>query len=125
MNIEEIKSELSQLGVSIDMIGGNCPVQAEGKVGGEKKLYFRSRGDKWSLTIDPTDALSGPDGEWYYFEKYGVWPDAGWITLEQAHGFILKAVKLYKEGAPKSVHKQMTESELEEYLRVRRAAVFR
>ena len=31
----------------IDWCGGNCPVQAEGKING-KPFYFRARGECWS-----------------------------------------------------------------------------
>ena len=32
------------------MIGGNCPVQAEGRIDG-LPLYFRARSSHWSLGI--------------------------------------------------------------------------
>ena len=77
----------------IDTLGGNCPVQAEGHIGGKTKFYFRSRGEHWSMRIGGRDLIGNPT--WYYEEPYGVWPDAGWITPEEASAFIDKAVQLF------------------------------
>lgn len=79
------------MNVVIDYIGGNCPVQARGTIEG-KPFYFRSRGDCWSLGIGG-DPVACP--EWEHEEDYGVWPDAGWITRDQAKAFIDKAAGLY------------------------------
>jgi hypothetical protein len=37
--------------ISYDYIGGYCPVQAEGTIG-DKKFYFRAKGEHWSFAID-------------------------------------------------------------------------
>ena len=76
----------------IEEIGGNCPVQAEGHIGGKTKFYFRARGEHWTLGIgrEPVDS---PD--WEYGEDYGTWPDAGWMTVDEARAFIDKAIKIY------------------------------
>jgi hypothetical protein len=85
--------------VVIDYIGGNCPVQAEGKIGG-KEFYFRARGNHWSISIDSD---LGPDvrflnPEWYYEEPYGDGPyDAGWMSEEEARALIYEAAKRYLE----------------------------
>lgn len=80
----------------IDWIGGNCPVQAEGKIDG-KLFYFRARGDSWALEIGG----SGSDivAEWRHEEHYGTWPEAGWMTEDEARAFINKAVDLYRSAA--------------------------
>jgi hypothetical protein len=33
---------------------------------------------------------------WRYEEPYGTWPDAGWISDEEAIAFILKGAELYR-----------------------------
>jgi len=80
-------------GIVIDWIGGNCPVQAEGTVDGER-FYFRSRGEHWSMSIGGSDVVGDP--AWHHEEEYGDWPDAGWITEDEARTFIEKAVGLYR-----------------------------
>jgi hypothetical protein len=84
--------------MEIRWIGGNCPVQAEGTIDG-KEFYFRARGDSWSMDIGGDDPVAG--GEWSYEEDYGKGPyDAGWMTIEEARGFIAKAVAIYRAAAP-------------------------
>jgi len=78
--------------VVIDVIGGNCPVQAEGTVDG-KPFYFRARGDEWSMSIGGDDIIMSP--EWYYEEAYGDWPEAGWMPEDEARAFIAKAAAAY------------------------------
>lgn len=79
--------------IAIAWLGGNCPVQAEGTING-KEFYFRARGDEWSLRIGGTDVVSAP--EWRYSEDYGDDPfAAGWMTEDEARGFIAKAAGLY------------------------------
>ena len=78
----------------IDSLGGNCPVQAEGVIDG-KLFYFRSRGSAWSFSVDEKDPVCD-DPEWEHQEDYGTWPDAGWITEDQAREFIAKAAGLYR-----------------------------
>ena len=39
----------------VDHLGGNCPVQGFGRVG-DKGLYFRSRGEWWTVDIGEADA---------------------------------------------------------------------
>jgi len=82
----------------IDTIGGNCPVQAEGRIGGRTKFYFRARGDRWSMSIGGRDLIGDPD--WYFEEDYGVWPDAGWMPVEEARQKIDQAIKLYWSKVP-------------------------
>jgi len=82
--------------VIIQMLGGNCPVQAEGTINGQP-FYFRARGDSWRMNI----------GDWSYEEDYGTGPfDAGWMTEDEARAFI-------KQSADKfAMHRdQSTEDE--------------
>lgn len=83
--------------------GGNCPVQAEGKING-LPFYFRSRGGHWSLSIAKTPNGDTLDYEKCYFhrEEYdGVNKqeaeefqgqmlrfDAGWAEPEECRAFI-------------------------------------
>lgn len=78
--------------IVISWLGGNCPVQAEGTING-KAFYFRARGEHWSIGIggDPVG-----DPEWECCEPYGSWPDAGWMTEDEARGFIADAAARYE-----------------------------
>ena len=84
-------------GLQIDLIGGNCPVQAEGTVDGVP-FYFRARGRRWQIGVgsDPVGATMGAPG-WHYEEPYG--DDAyaaGWMTEDEAMVFIRKGTDLYR-----------------------------
>lgn len=79
-------------GIYIDSIGGQCPVEAEGTIDGEH-FYFRSRGERWSLGVG--GEIYG-DPIWQYSEAYGTWPDAGWITEDQARQFIAQAAAKWR-----------------------------
>lgn len=84
-------------GIEIEWIGGNCPVQSKGTVDG-KPFYFRARGDSWSMSIGGEDVVAEP--EWYYEEDFGSWPEAGWMSEEEARTFIDKAVGVYRSTPP-------------------------
>lgn len=79
--------------IRIDTLGGNCPVQSEGEIGGVP-FYFRARGEHWSMSIGGDDIYSAPD--WRYDEPYGE-DDyaAGWMPLYEALGFMARAFGLY------------------------------
>lgn len=85
--------------VVIDEISGFCPVQAEGTVGG-LEFYFRARGTSWTFSLGSRVAVAAP--EWFWEEQYGDGEPfaAGWMTLEEAKGFIEKAVRLWAQGEP-------------------------
>ena len=83
--------------ITIDYLGGNCPVQAEGTVNG-KPFYFRARGEHWSMSIGGADPVGEP--EWDHAEWFGEWPDAGWMTPQQAEAFLRAAAARYAEGLP-------------------------
>lgn len=81
--------------IVIDWLSGSCPVQAEGTIDG-KPFYFRARGQRWRIGIGG-DVVSSPD--WGYGEYFGEVPfAAGWMTDEEAMGFIVKSVGLYRSG---------------------------
>jgi hypothetical protein len=83
--------------IVIAQLGGNCPVQAEGTING-KPFYFRARGEAWSLGIGGADPCG--EAEWEHSEWFGEWPDAGWMTPEQAEGFLRQAAARYANGQP-------------------------
>ena len=87
---------MSDLDLSIDCLGGYCPVQGEGTVNG-KPFYFRARGEWWRIGIGG-EPIGSP--EWDCGARFGQWPDAGWMTEEEAKGFIEKAARRYADGLP-------------------------
>lgn len=78
--------------IRIDTFGGNCPVQADGTIGGVP-FYFRARGKHWSLGIG-ADPVGRP--EWYIRRRYS-WRKhlAGWMPQYTALACIAKAARLY------------------------------
>ena len=83
--------------ITIGWLGGNCPVQAEGTIGGEP-FYFRARGDRWTIAIggdviDNTVGRGAADKpSWFYEEEYS---GAGWMTEAEARAFIEDAAQRY------------------------------
>lgn len=101
-----------EAGIQIDMLGGNCPVQADGLIDGEP-FYFRARWDSWSLSIgsDYEDHSSiGKNGRdvvgrprWFYEEDYGDGPyDAGWMPEDDARKMIAKGAALFRAAISQS-----------------------
>jgi hypothetical protein len=82
----------------IEWIGGNCPVQAEGFVC-NKPFYFRSRGKSWRIEIG-RNPYNIPD--YSYSEDYGEWPDAGFMSEEEAIFFIRREATKFKQLMKKS-----------------------
>lgn len=91
------------LGISIDNLGGNCPVQAEGSFD-DKRFYFRARGEEWSLTVWPavqaanyTDLPLGEE-EWEIERDYGDSDfAAGWMHKHEAVAFICEGVTEFRD----------------------------
>ena len=84
-------------GATMDTIGGNCPVQAEGTVDG-KAFYFRARGSRWTFTVAPTQAEMFDAPVYHLEQPYGEGPyDAGWMPRHEALGFITAAIERYRE----------------------------
>ena len=83
-------------GITIDSMGGNCPVQIEGLIDGQP-FYFRARGDSWALHVGPKEDWF-TDREWLHEADYGDGPfDAGWMPEHEALGFVCDAVALWPE----------------------------
>ena len=92
--------------IDIEWIGGNCPVQAIGEVEG-LDFYFRARGACWSIEIgklpwlkklftEDTTVYDNQDTIYFdYVERYGEWPDAGWIDETEALFLIRRGCQLF------------------------------
>lgn len=79
--------------VHIERIGGLCPVQAEGTIGG-KPFYFRARHQQWSLSIGGADVIMEP--EWHTSQPWGNGPfDAGYMPVEDAAAIIEHQATIY------------------------------
>lgn len=93
------------MSIDIEVLGGSCPVQAEGTIDG-KRFYFRARGNRWSLAVHPTcdgDFLSWPDGWWEHWENWGDDPyAAGWMPEDVAREKIGYGAELYRASALQS-----------------------
>jgi len=111
--LDEMRWSIHEGGVEID-VGGACPVQGEGTVDG-CEVYFRSRGEFWSLEItadhdDPFAVGAGPGGKpgWFFEVGYGAWPDAGWMSGKHSKQCFLSAVNAWrKAGGPKATQGQL------------------
>lgn len=78
----------------IEMIGGFCPVQAEGTIDG-KPFYFRARGFRWELEIETSQGDGSP---WSASCTWGEWPDAGWMPEDEARRLIEWCAKEYAKS---------------------------
>lgn len=87
-------AKLEAAGATLDHIGGNCPVQAEGTVDGQA-FYSRARGDAWELWIGQA-ADWWTERAWSIEREYGKWPDAGWMARHEALGFIVEGIEAYR-----------------------------
>lgn len=78
--------------LTITSIGGNCPVQAEGLIGG-KPFYFRARHEHWSFGVG-AEPIGDPD--WYLSERWTNEPSAaGWMEESEALKIIDKCARFY------------------------------
>jgi len=75
----------------ITLLGGQCPVQAEGTIDGIP-FYFRARGARWSFSVGP---FSNRTPDWVHEEDFGTGFDAGWMTPEEAVEAIERAGRAY------------------------------
>ena len=87
--------------IVISMIGGHCPMQAEGTIDGVP-FYFRARGRDWSMGIGqdpvgiphPSEIRTEPPyivdaDEWYCLCTWGTEPfAAGWMEESEARRLI-------------------------------------
>lgn len=86
--------------ISIELIGGQCPVQAEGKINGHA-FFFRARGTRWSMEIAPSPSVSALDPQaWRWEETFATWPDAGYISQEEALAKIEHAARIWQAVRP-------------------------
>ena len=98
-----LRAELTELGVTLDCIGGNCPVQAEGSFD-DKRFYFRARGDAWRLHIwTGTEDYLGTENpdEWVSEGEYGSGFDAGWMHNHEALALIVDGISRFKASPTK------------------------
>lgn len=86
-------------GAVLDTIGGNCPVQAEGDVDGQR-FYFRARGASWEFHVAPTDDQIFSDQSFCMYREYGSTFEAGWMHQHEALGFIVEAITIYRALEP-------------------------
>lgn len=87
------------------MLGGNCPVQAEGLVDG-CPFYFRARGEGWSFSASE-DAAVDPvaDPDWHVWVRYRSHDPlagdprfaAGWMDEDEARSFIEAAARWWRQ----------------------------
>ena len=90
-------SRAQGLSITIDSLGGNCPVQGYGSFDG-KRFYFRARHDEWQFHVADSDgAVFDPDA-WVIEREYGDDFDAGWMPKHIAVGFICQSVEGYRRS---------------------------
>lgn len=82
------------LGIRIGMIGGNCPVQAEGYFD-DKAFYFRAKHSSWLIEVGPKDIPWCCD-EWETEHDWGTADDAGWMPMHVAIGLICDGVEEFR-----------------------------
>ncbi|MBF5091959.1 hypothetical protein F1640_18565 [Novosphingobium sp. NBM11] len=90
-------AEFDATGATLDTIGGNCPVQAEGDVDGHR-FYFRARGAAWQFHVARTDDEIFSNPVFYREEGYGEYPQAGWMPEHEAIGFIVDSIAQFRAG---------------------------
>jgi hypothetical protein len=107
----DLSTTLASMAWSVDqgedftiIVGGACPVQGEGNIDG-LPLYFRARGDHWSLRIaqhvngDPVsvawDELRSDPG-WWTECPYGEDYAAGWMSGEHSRLCVMAAIRSWR-----------------------------
>lgn len=81
--------------ISITHLGGACPVQGEGVIEGWP-FYFRSRGQRWSLSVAEPGFDPASEAVWEHSEHYSDEPyAAGWLTDDEARGLIARAAEAF------------------------------
>ena len=85
------------MNLTINTIGGQCPVQAEGSLNG-KYFYFRARGEHWRFEVGEGAKEEG-EPLWTYGETYkdGGEYEAGWMDQDEAREFIDQAATKFLE----------------------------
>lgn len=99
ITIDEIIAKIEATGWVIDQLGGNCPVQVSARLGDQKFLYFRARGNFWDICVasnedDAVDAIyKNPAKERVLLYKRKAYPNAGYMPLEKVTDIVLEAIK--------------------------------
>lgn len=94
---------LKKQGLKVLMFGGMCPVQVHAILPDGNHLYFRARGNSWTIAIAPTEneAVDG-DGErvLHYRESlYGSQPfEAGYMPQSEVYEEVIKSLRIYKRS---------------------------
>lgn len=87
--------------IEIEFIGGRCPVQSEGRIGGQP-FYFRARWQHWYIGIGGSDPWDSP--QWFHEEPYGNGAhDAGYMTVDEARALIVREARRYLANEPSDV----------------------
>lgn len=83
------------MSLKFEYLGGNCPVQSEGKFD-DLDFYFRARGQHWSIElIDPTTLQTVFEMRVLYCDdNYG----AGWIPRDEAFIIIVSTYFKWKRN---------------------------
>jgi hypothetical protein len=76
-------------GATLDWLGGNVPVQAEGLVDG-RPFYFRGRG----FTLEFWVGEPGAGDAFCFEEEYDG--DAGWVPKADASAFIIRGIAAWR-----------------------------
>jgi len=84
--------QMSQDGIDVQWLSGLCPVQATGYIDGHP-FYWRARGAAWSIQIakskgEYSDELIDAPVSWQHIERYGEFPEAGYMSFIEALQFI-------------------------------------
>jgi hypothetical protein len=69
-------------GLNVLLFGGRCPVQVEATLPDGNYLYFRARGDGWTIGIATTDSAAidcDPDERELLYYREGNYPSS--VTL--------------------------------------------
>ena len=100
---EDPKAEDCEIKTVSGHIFGNCPVQAEGKIGANP-FYFRARHDEWEFHVGlPGNEYVGEVVDGKYLSRweeifcrsaaYGTGFDASWMAKRTAKEIILDCVE--------------------------------
>jgi hypothetical protein len=101
-------------GLTIDIEGGKAPVQIQGRVDGTP-FYFRARGMFWTVSIGEA-YLTQPS--WFWGQRYSHNRfDAGFMSLNEARGFLFEAISRYRAGGPDNEEAYLAEREIDNALK--------
>lgn len=93
---EEIgaRRRLQALGIVIDALGGNSPVQSEGRFD-DKAFYFRAKYDFWTFQVGPKETPWHCE-EWEIEGDFGTGDDASWMPVPVVLRLIGDCVEAYR-----------------------------